>query len=74
MLAIVYSPEVCAEFEKFTDLLQAVFEKFASMPDGFYLEMKHDMFIHVMIESGIVVVPKKKEETKKEETKKKTAA
>jgi len=74
VLAIVYSPEVCAEFEQYTDVLQAVFDKFASNPDGFYMELKHDAFIHIMIESGIVVVPKKKEETKKEETKKKTAA
>ena len=55
-------------------MLQAVFDKFASNPDGFYMELKHDAFVHIMIESGIVVVPKKKEETKKEETKKKTAA
>ncbi len=55
-------------------MLQAVFDKYASNPDGFYMELKHDAFVHIMIESGIVVVPKKKEETKKEETKKKTAA
>jgi hypothetical protein len=73
ILALVYSPEICEEFEASTDLLQAIFDKKSLTRDNTYMEMSHDDFVNLMTEASIVVVPKKKEE-KKEDNKKKPLA
>ncbi len=72
VLAIVYSPEICEEFNQSSLLLQSIFDKKASNPEGVYVEMKHDEFVQTMIEAHIVILPKKKEEKKEEKGGKKT--
>lgn len=74
VLLQIYSEETANEFEQKSELLQSIFSKRALNRDATYLEMDKNEFILLLKDTGIVSVPKKKEETKANDPKKKKQA
>jgi hypothetical protein len=74
LLCQIYEEKTADQFLNCSELLQAVFSKFAINRDATYLEMQKDQFIVMLKETNIILVPKAKEPVKPAETKKKGAA